>query len=321
MEPITVIGSLNMDLVVRTSKAPQAGETLTGSDFHLIPGGKGANQAVAAARAGAQTHMVGCIGADAFGPVLLESLTRAGVNVAGVTRLEDVSSGTATIIVEDSGENRIIIVPGANGRVSKEVIQNQWRSIQQSGLILLQHEIPLETVHYIIERAHMEGIGVNLNPAPIYLIPQYLLSKIEVMVLNEVEAAALTGLPVTGPAAALQAAKSLFNQGVKTVILTLGAQGAILYSEWYELYQPAFKVEAVDTTAAGDTFTGSYAASILSGKAPPEALLYATAASALAVTHLGAQTSIPAREEVEAFIANHPNNQQQSSAIHQKGGG
>ncbi|MHB0924097.1 MAG: ribokinase [Bellilinea sp.] len=299
---ITVIGSLNMDLVVRTPGIPQAGETLAGSDFHLIPGGKGANQSVASARAGASTRMIGCVGKDAFGLVLVESLISTGVDASGVIRLDGVSTGTATILVEDSGENRIIIVAGANGMVTPELIHQQWPAVQGSDLILLQHEIPLPTIHAIIERAWAEGIRVILNPAPFYAIPSDILSKVDTLILNEVEAAALTGLPVTGLASAHAAAHSMLDQGVVNVIITLGSNGAVLHNAQDQLFQPGFKVKVVDTTAAGDTFTGGYAASILNGQNPYEALLYATAASALAVTRLGAQTSIPGRDEVEAFI-------------------
>lgn len=300
---ITVIGSLNMDLVVRTPKMPQAGETLAGTEFHLIPGGKGANQSVAAARAGAPTRMVGRVGTDAFGPVLLDSLAAAGVDVSGVAVLSEATSGTATIVVEDSGENRIIVVAGANGQVSLNFINDQWPVIRQSDLILLQHEIPLATVHHIIERAYAEGIRVMLNPAPIYPIPRGVLAKVDTLILNEVEASALTGLKVTDLATARIVAATLTDLGVNTVLITLGSNGAVLHNSHHELFQPGFKVEVVDTTAAGDTFTGGYAASILSGKSLPEALMYAVAASALAVTRLGAQTSIPSRDEVEAFLA------------------
>ncbi|HWR65754.1 MAG TPA: ribokinase [Bellilinea sp.] len=302
---ITVIGSLNMDLVVRTPHAPKAGETLAGTDFHLIPGGKGANQAVAAARAGAAVRMVGCIGEDAFGPLMLDSLMAAGVEVSGVSRLSDVATGTATIIVEDGGQNRIIVVPGANGKLTPDFIQRQWLTIQQSDLILLQHEIPLATVHAVIEQAYAAGIRVLLNPAPFYPIPADILAKVDTLVVNVGEAEALTGLAVTDAKTARSAAASLTDLGVASVIITLGANGALLRASNNDLFQPAFQVEVVDTTAAGDTFTGSFAASILHGLQPQEALHFASAASALAVTRLGAQTSIPAKDEVEDFLASH----------------
>lgn len=305
MAAISVIGSLNMDLVVRTPKMPLAGETLAGSDFHIIPGGKGANQAVAAARAGAATRMIGCVGADPFGRELLDSLSLSGVDVEGVSISENSPTGTATIIVEDSGQNRIIIVPGANALVSEDYIEELWQSIEQSGLILLQHEIPLETVHYILARAKTAGIPVILNPAPVYDIPEDQLSLVHTLILNEIEAAALTSLEVTDAGSAHKAAQALNCRGVERVIITMGATGTVLVDSSYDLFQPAFKVESVDTTAAGDTFAGGYAACILGGKNPPEALLYAAAASALAVTRLGAQTSIPCKEEVQAFLALH----------------
>ncbi len=300
---ICVVGSLNMDLVVRTPRAPLAGETLTGKDFHLIPGGKGANQAAAAARAGAPTRMVGCIGTDPFGPALLNSLASAGVDVTGVTALEGRSTGTATILVEDGGENRIVIVPGANGLVTSSFIEAQWHLIQGSDLVLLQHEIPLETVHTLIRRAHERRIGVILNPAPIFPVPAELLRDIDVLIMNEVEASTLTDLEVSSPERAIRAARALVRQGVSTAIITLGASGAVLVNDDNELYQPGYLVEAVDTTAAGDTFTGSYAACIYRGEPPLKALKYAAAAAALAVTQLGAQTSIPKKAKVDAFIA------------------
>lgn len=302
MMSITVIGSLNMDLVVRTARTPQAGETLVGKDFHLIPGGKGANQAVAAARSGAPTHMLGCVGKDAFGRVLLDSLIAAGVKVDGVSRLADVSSGTATIIVEDSGENRIIIIPGANGMVSEEYIRKTWNAILKSDLLLLQHEIPLPTLHYILERGHQSDLKVILNPSPVYPIPDHLWVCIDTLIMNELEAAAYTGMAVTGMENARDAARHLLGFGVATVIITLGSNGAILYSHELDLHQPAFKVKVVDTTAAGDSFAGGYAAAILKGRTPAEALLYASAAAALTVTRLGAQSSIPSRDEVESLI-------------------
>lgn len=299
---ITVIGSMNMDLVVRTPRIPLAGETLAGSEFHTIPGGKGANQAVAAARAGAQTFLVGCVGRDAFGQELQDSLTCARVDVSGVESLPGISTGTATILVENGGQNRIIIVAGANEAVTPAIIEDQWPAIQRSDLILLQHEIPLETIHFILRKANSHNISTLLNPAPFYAFDAGLLRLVNFLVLNDLEAAALTHIEVNSVDSALKAAQSLRRSGAGSVIITLGALGAVFLDAESALFQRAFEVEAVDSTAAGDTFIGAFAASFLSTHDPESALLFATAASALSVTHLGAQTSIPRREEVERFI-------------------
>jgi len=302
MGKITVIGSLNMDLVVRTKRAPLAGETLAGSDLQFIPGGKGANQAVAASRAGAETHMLGCVGTDAFGPALIDSLQRAGVGVGGVQTAGGTATGTAVIVLEEGGENRIIIIPGTNALVSPGFAERQWDAVARSDLVILQHEIPLESVHWLAGKAHRAGIRVVLNPAPIYPVPAEVLAAVDVLVANETEASTLSGLAVTGRESAFEAAGLLNSRGVKTVIITLGGAGAVLAGGGQRLFQPAFPVEVVDTTAAGDTFVGGYAAQILEGKTPAEALLYAAAAAGLAVSRLGAQPSIPTRQEVEAFI-------------------
>jgi ribokinase len=302
MHEITVIGSLNMDLVVRAPRVPLAGETIAGTSCHLIPGGKGANQAVAASRAGASTHMIGCVGQDAFGPALLGSLTEAGVNTSGVQVLPDISTGTAAIIVEENGENRIIIVPGTNALVSTSFIEELWADISHSDMILLQHEIPLQTVHKVVEQAHQNGIKVILNAAPIYAIPLEILKKLDVLIINETEGSTLSGITILDQKTAFDAATYLHGSGVRSVIITLGSEGAVFVNNILRLYQPAFKVKVVDTTAAGDTFVGAYAASILEGKSEPDALLYASAAAALAVTRIGAQISIPDRLETLEFI-------------------
>jgi ribokinase len=304
---ITIIGSLNMDLVVQACRVPLAGETLAGSEFNMIPGGKGANQAVAARRSGAATRMVGCVGQDAFGQVLLDSLSQAGVNVEGIHRLADVSTGIANIVVEETGDNRIIIVPGANGRVTTAMLFAEWEQIAGSSMVILQHEIPLATNHAVIKRCQSEGIPIILNPAPFYPIPEEVLSTVDVLILNETETAALAGMPVDGVQAARQAAQVLYKNENQTIIVTLGKAGAVLLNHDGLIHQPAFRVKAVDTTAAGDTFVGSFAASKLAGTSAAEALVYAAAASAMAVTRLGAQASIPTRDEVENFIKSYEN--------------
>jgi ribokinase len=302
---IFVIGSLNMDLVVQTTRLPQAGETLAGREFHMIPGGKGANQAVAASRSGADTHLIGCVGDDAFGELMLESLRNANVDVKDISRLQGISTGTATIIVEEGGENRIIIIPGANGRVTYDLVEQKWGLKTRSDLVILQHEIPLTTIHSIIENCHLLDIPVLLNPAPMYPIPMDILAVLDTLVVNEAEAVALIGDPINGLDPAKKSARKILQSGVKTVIITLGENGAILLDNKGFIYHPGYKVSVVDTTAAGDTFVGGYAASITEGKSSTEALEYACAASAIAVMRLGAQTSIPTRDEVEYFLRAH----------------
>jgi len=291
-----------MDLVVQADRCPVAGETLAGTEFHMIPGGKGANQAVAASRAGAATRMVGCVGKDAFGRELFNSLSCAGVNVEGVHSLPGISTGIANIVVEASGENRIIIVPGANGCISPEMLFEDWNQIASTSMVILQHEIPLPAIHAAIKRCRKEGIPVILNPAPFYPIPKEILSAVEVLILNENEAAGLAGVPVDKVEAAKQASQILYEVGKQTIIITLGSAGAVLMSRRGQIHQPAFNVKPVDTTAAGDTFVGGYVASVLEGKSEEESLVYAAAASAISVTRLGAQASIPDKDEVEKFI-------------------
>ena len=302
---IFVIGSLNMDLVVQTTRLPQAGETLAGSEFHLIPGGKGANQAVAASRSGANTHMIGCVGDDAFGEIMLESLRNASVDVNGVSQLNGISTGTATIIVEEGGENRIIIIPGANGRVTYDLVEQKWDLIARSDMVILQHEIPLTTIHQIIKNCQQQDIPVLLNPAPMYPIPKEILASLDTLVVNEAEAAALTGNSIKSLDTGKESARKIMKSGVKTVIITLGENGAILLDNNGFIHHPGYKVPVVDTTAAGDTFVGGYATSITEGNSSTKALEYACAASAIAVTKLGAQTSIPSRDEVEIFLQAH----------------
>ncbi|QRN82057.1 ribokinase [Chloroflexota bacterium] len=302
MNSIAVIGSLNIDLVVQTTRVPEAGETLSGDSFNVIPGGKGANQAVAASRAGGSVFMFGCVGQDTFGPKMISELQKAGVNTEFVETVADVSTGTATILVEQSGENRIVIVPGANAYVTPEWIDDRWDEISKSSLILLQHEVPLETVFHIIHRAAEDNIPVVLNPAPIYPIPENYLKQVSVLIVNEIECASLVGFPITDRLRAKEAAEILHYQGIDTVIVTLGSGGAFILNTDTNFHQPAFQVEVVDTTAAGDTFVGAFAASMLQKKSTQEAMRFSSAAAALAVTELGAQTSIPNAEEVYRYL-------------------
>lgn len=304
MKTISVVGSLNMDLTVTASRVPNAGETIRGENFRLIPGGKGANQAVAASRFRAKTFMIGCVGDDVFGQKLIESLSANNVHTDAIQILSDVSTGTATIIVEENGDNRIIITPGANGCFSPSVVENLWSQISKSSIIILQHEIPLNTVKTIIDKAHEEEIYIVLNPAPVYFIEPKIYNKLDVLVVNETEAAFLCDFQLSNRSIAFDAAEKLRNLGARTVIITLGQNGAVLVNKKNRFYQPAYSVNAIDTTAAGDTFVGVYAASKLIGFSDNDGLLFATAAAGLSVTRLGAQPSIPDYEEVVQFINN-----------------
>ncbi len=303
MPRITVIGSLNMDIVIRSPRIPAVGETIAGLSCHFFPGGKGANQALAVSRAGAPVFLVGCVGKDEFGSELVNGLSRSGVDTCHIKTLDGITTGTATIIIEKSGDNRIIIVSGANSAVSTELINELWSEISNSKMILLQHEIPLETVFYIIEKAKKSGIKVILNPAPFYHIGLDILRKVHTLIANETEGTALSGIQIEDVDSATRAAKKLYDEGINTVIITLGKSGSVLVNDEHTIFQPAYKVDVIDTTAAGDTFIGAYAAAIARGETTENALLYATAAAGLAVTKLGAQPSIPKHDEIVDFLA------------------
>jgi ribokinase len=303
MSDVAVIGSLNMDLVVRVARTPQPGETIAGSSFSMIPGGKGANQAAAASKMGADTLMIGCVGDDPFGRALADSLAESGVALRHVAFCPDVSTGTATIIVEEDGENRIIIVPGANGKMSAARIDGLADAIAGAKIAVLQHEVPLEVNTRVVEIAHESAVRVMLNPAPAYPLPDRLLRMVDLLVVNEIEARALADHAVDGVESALEAAVKLHERGAGTIIVTLGAQGAVVLSERGRFHVPALPVEVVDSTAAGDSFVGGLAAALVRGDDLEKAVTYAVAAGGLAVTRLGAQPSIPTHEDVIGHLA------------------
>ncbi len=304
MNRISVIGSLNMDLVIQTERVPLAGETISGRDFNLIPGGKGANQAIAASKAGASTYMFGCVGDDEFGEVLLNSLKDAGVNTVNVGKTSSIRTGVASIILESSGENRIIIISGANNQVDRAYIDSHWDEIELSSLILLQHEIPLESCHYIIEKAHASLIPVMLNPAPFHEIPTDILRKVDYLVVNEIELQGIVPAQVNSIEDVIRAGKEINQMGIKQVLITLGDDGAVLVTNEKVIHQPAFTVDVVDTTAAGDTFVGYFASAIINGLGLGQALVNSCGAAALAVTKVGAQSSIPYNEDTQSFLKN-----------------
>jgi ribokinase len=303
MSDILVIGSLNADLVVRAPRFPEPGETISGEDLAIIPGGKGANQAVAAARQGAQVAMLGRVGSDSFGPTLTDNLQQNHVDTTYV--LTDKSAtGTAIIVVDVNGQNSIVLSPGANGKVASPDVD--VFPFQSADMLLLQFEIPLETVIHAASVARQNGLRVILNPAPARPIPDSLLAAVDILVPNESELQLLTDMPVTEAASAETAAKTLLAKGVQNVTVTLGEKGALLVTPEQTQLVPSFKVEVVDTTAAGDAFIGGLAAALLGGKSLEEAVRYGNASGALATTKFGAQPSLPTANEVDQLLQASP---------------
>jgi len=296
---ILVIGSLNADLVVRAQRFPLPGETISGADLQILPGGKGANQAVAAARLGASVSMLGRVGRDNFGSYLLENLESNNVDTRLVQR-DDASTGTATIIVDSNGQNSIVLSAGANGKVSDADVRTA--SFPDFNLLLLQLEIPIETVLSAARRAKESGLRVLLNPAPARPLPEELISLPDFLLPNEIELSLLTNQTVNDIPSAEKASKILLGRGAQTIILTLGANGALIVTKEMTRHIPPFKVNVVDTTAAGDAFIGGFASALLQNKSLEEAVRYGCACGALATTRFGAQPSLPTREEVEKFI-------------------
>ncbi len=300
MKKILVIGSLNMDITLRMDRAPEAGETLTADSLLTSPGGKGANQAYAAGKLGGNVAMLGAVGQDAYGKELLESLESVGVDVSGIRRVAGVPTGTAVIFVENTGENRIVIVAGTNGMVDRAYIDEHMDKIRACDIVILQLEIPLDTVVYAAKRAHELGKTVIVDPAPaVPNIPKELWAYVDFIKPNETE----LNIILTGKADGLplaEALKQVQQLGVKNVWVTMGSHGVFSKDEnGREETIPSVRVKAVDTTAAGDTFLAAAAVSLSKGKSASEAIAYGNRAAAVAVTRPGAQQSVPTEEEVE----------------------
>ncbi|WP_397448691.1 ribokinase [Pseudomonas sp. NA-150] len=299
---VVVIGSLNMDLVTRAERLPRAGETLAGESFITVPGGKGANQAVAAARLGAQVSMVGCVGDDAYGEQLRAALLVEQIDCDAVTAVPGISSGVALIVVDASSQNAIVIVAGGNGRLTPEVVARFDSKLAEADVIICQLEVPMDTVEHALQRARELGKIVILNPAPASgPLPASWFSMLDYLIPNESEAAALTGITVDSLASAEAAASQLLKAGAAKVIITLGALGSLFADGQRITHFPAPKVQPVDTTAAGDTFVGGFAAALAQGKSEAEAIAFGQIAAALSVTRAGAQPSIPRLSDVQGF--------------------
>jgi ribokinase len=300
MSSILVVGSLNADLVVRSPRFPGPGETISGEDLQVIPGGKGANQAVAAARLGAKVSMCGRVGRDNFGDFLLDNLKSNHVDTASVQRA-DASTGTAIIVVDSDGQNSIVLSPGANGKVTPVDVDHA--SFQAGGLVLLQLEIPIPTVLHAAQRARESGMRVVLNPAPARSLPDELIALVDFIIPNESELQLLTGMNVSDIPSAERAGHALLQRGAKKVIVTLGEKGALIVEQEASKQVDTFKIDVVDTTAAGDAFIGGFATKLLESATLPEAVRFGCACGALATTRFGAQPSMPTREEVEKLIS------------------
>lgn len=302
MTRIMVVGSSNTDMVVKTGHLPAPGETVIGGEFVSVPGGKGANQAVAAARLGAEVIFVARVGSDLFGDASLRSFERERLVTDYVVRDPERPSGVALIFVNDSGENMIAVAPGSNGALSPEDVDRAAGMLPECDALIVQLEVPVETVGHAVRLAHDLGVRVILNPAPARPLPKELLAMVDVLTPNESEARHLLGLQTDQPADDPSVLRRFVDMGVKSVILTLGARGVLAVTPNEHRLIRAPKVRAVDTTAAGDAFTGALGVALSSGMDIWDASSFACRSAAISVTRLGAQCSMPTREEVEAFL-------------------
>ena len=299
---IVIVGSSNTDMIIRVPRIPRAGETLIGGEFFTAAGGKGANQAVGAARSGGKVTLIARVGSDTIGAQAVAGLRRDGVDVSCVFRDELAASGVALIFVARDGENSIAVAGGANANLSPADVKKAAGVIRSAALLVAQLETPLPTVVAAAETAAKAGVRVILNPAPARPLANSLLKLISILTPNESEAELLTGIKVTDEAGAAKACAKLRSRGVRTVILTLGKRGAFLADVDGQQLVPGFKVKTVDSTAAGDIFNGALSVALVEGKALPAAVRFANAAAALSVTKLGAQPSAPDRADIEKFL-------------------
>lgn len=299
---IIVLGSINMDLVAHAPRLPKPGETIVGTSFTTTPGGKGANQAVACARLGIPTRMIGRVGNDVFGSVLRKNLADFGVDISGVAVEDGLPSGVALIAIDEKAENNIIIISGANGAVGRKDLKFMETLLADTRVLLLQLEIPLETVQEAARLAHSRGVTVILDPAPARTLPADLYPSVDILTPNTTEAAILTGFPVDTPSEAKRAANALVDRGTRCVIIKMGAMGAYVLDYSGGRFYPAIPVEAIDTVAAGDAFNGALGAALSEGHSFEEAMRWALAGGAIAVTKAGAQIAMPNRDEILTIL-------------------
>lgn len=298
---IVVVGSLNMDMVVSTDRVPEMGETILGKGFFTSPGGKGANQAVTAARLGGQVSMVGCVGNDTFGRALTQNLQKNNVSTNHVKTIDDVSTGVAIIVIKD-GNNFIIVEPGANYKLTPEIVESVEDEIAKCSIMMIQLEVPLKTVEAAVKIAKRHGVKVLLNPAPAVQLPEEIINNVDIITPNETEAGILTGVALNNKDDAKSAVRILLDKGINKVVITLGSQGAMYNSGNDIKTHPAVNVKVVDTTAAGDSFCGALAVALSHHKTIDEAVEYANAVGTLTITKKGAQSSLPTKADVERFM-------------------
>jgi ribokinase len=300
---ILVVGSSNTDMIIKVEHIPKPGETILGGEFAMAAGGKGANQAVGAARAGGDVTFIARLGQDIFGDQALAGFVADGINVDYVVRDRTSPSGVALIFVGQNGENSIAVASGSNASLAPADLKKARKAFSRASVLVLQLETPLKTVEAAVKLAASAGARVILNPAPARLLPDDLLRRVYLLTPNESEAELLTGLPVNNEAAAAKAADALLARGVENVIITLGARGAFVAGSQGRGLVTGYKVKPVDTTGAGDVFNGTLAVALAEGKPLPDAVRFANAAAAISVTRLGAQTSAPKRKEIDRMLA------------------
>lgn len=298
---ILVVGSSNTDMVIKARHLPRPGETIMGGTFFMNPGGKGANQAVAVARLGGQVTFICKTGSDIFGHQSQQLFEEEGINTSYIFSDSEHPSGVALITVDDKAENCIVVASGANANLLPSDLVKAEEAIEQADLVLLQLEIPMQTVEHVVETAFRMGKKVILNPAPAHPLSSVLLQHLYLITPNETEAEMISGVKITDEASAVEAARALSEMGVQNVIITLGSKGALAYYDGEVDFVPALKVDAVDTTAAGDVFNGALTVALSEGRSLTDAVRFACKASAISVTRVGAQASAPYRNEVDLF--------------------
>lgn len=301
---IAVVGSSNTDMIIKVDRIPVPGETILGGEFSIAAGGKGANQAVAAARAGGEVDFIACVGNDIFGEQAIEGFVKDGINIDYVFKIKDYASGVALIFVDQKGENSIAVASGANTQLMTTHLDQAKNAITSADILVMQLEIPIETVNAAVKLASENDVKVILNPAPAQVLEDETLKHLSILTPNESETELLTGIKVEDENSATKAADALLAKGIEAILITLGPRGVFLATSDIREIVPSFEVKAVDTTAAGDVFNGALAVSLAENKPLLDAVRFANAAAALSVTKLGAQPSAPNREEINKLMEN-----------------